>query len=263
MINKIALLIDFTGVCQLAMEHTALLARQSLSQVTLLHIAAADQQANDKEIKNQIREFAQSLENEGIPFAIHVDYGDFFDIIGESVRKQKADLLIVGTHGIKGIKANFQSSAILRLMGLIDTPALVVQGHSQTPLEGYLNILIPLVGKVENADLIDPVSRFASVFKSHVQILSFFHKENETERREDTRRIESGLLAKNVKVTTHLDETSVYTSNYYRSIIEFADIEEANLIVLAVHESGDSGYFNETDEENLLLNRLGTAVLCL
>ena len=63
--KKIILLVDFTGVCQLAMEHTAILARQSLSQVVLLHIAAVGRENEEKAIKHEIREFAKILERKG------------------------------------------------------------------------------------------------------------------------------------------------------------------------------------------------------
>src|SRR5437868_6395316 len=98
--KKIALLVDFTGVCQLAMEHTCLIARQSLSQVVLLHIAAPEKEVVEKELKNEIREFASRMENEGVNFAVQVDYGDFFEVIGQSVSRLNLDLLIIGTHGI-------------------------------------------------------------------------------------------------------------------------------------------------------------------
>ena len=175
--KKIALLVDFTGVSQLAMEHTALIARQSLSQVVLLHIAAPEKKANEKELKNEIREFAKSIEEEGVPFAIQIDYGDFFEIIGESIARLSLDLLIIGTHGIKGMKQNFVGSNVIRLLRKINVPALVVQGHSQTPMEGYLDLLVPMLGK-EDESILKPITDFASVFHSRLHFLAYYNTEN-------------------------------------------------------------------------------------
>lgn len=261
--KKVVTLIDFTGVCQLALEHTSVIARQSLSQVTLLHIAPAGEEKRDKEIRNEIREFASHLENDGIPFAIQIDYGSFFDIIGQSVNKLNADIIIVGTHGIKGIKQNFVGSNILKLIRLIDIPALVIQGHSLTPIEGYLKILVPLLGTTENKHLIDPVVMFANVFNSEIHFLTYYNEENESEARKRTQQLNDSFQATGAKTAMDLEKTGIYNKNYSRSIVEFADIEEAELIALIISHKGYEHYFSEDDQENILLNRLGKPVLCI
>ena len=63
-------------------------------------------------------------------------------------------------------------------------------------------------------------------------------------------------------VYIEMEETSQYTSSYSRSIIEYSDIEESDAIVLLLGNREDD-YFNLTDQENILLNRLGKPILCL
>lgn len=261
--KKIITLIDFTGVCELALEHTAVVARQSLSQVVLLHIAPAGQEGRDKEIREEIRVFASQLETDGIPFSIEIDYGSFFEIVGNSIHKLKADMIIVGTHGIKGIKQNFVGSNILRLIRLIDIPALIIQGHSSTPIEGYLRLLIPLLGKTENEDLIEPVAKFGKVFNSEIHFLTYYTEENEAEARRRTSELNDKIAASGLKTFVDLEKTGLYNNNYSRSIVEFADIEDCELITLIIGNNGFTNYFSEEDQENILLNRLGKPVLCI
>jgi len=260
--KKIALLVDFTGVCQIAMEHTAIIARQSLSQVVLLHIAAPGREAEDKSIKNEIREFSKILENEGIPYAIQIDYGDFFEIIGKSIARLNLDLIIIGTHGIKGVKQNFVGSNVIRLVRYLEIPALVVQGHSQTPQEGYLDILIPMLGK-EGDEIIKPVSDFASVFKSKIHFLGYYNSENKDAVTSHSKAFAGKFSDLGFETISEQDESSVYTSSYSKSIIQYADIEDVQLIVIIIHETGEASYFNDEDLENIMLNRLGKAILCL
>jgi nucleotide-binding universal stress UspA family protein len=261
--KKIALLVDFTGVCQLAMEHTALIARHSLSQVVLLHIASPDKQPNDKQIKSEIREFANSLEKEGIPFAIQIDYGDFFQIIGQSISNLNVDLIIVGTHGIKGVKQDFLGSNVLKLIRQVNIPALIVQGHCQTPHEGYLKILVPLLGQLHKSDIILRSKDFAEVFNSKYYFLSYYNSENKTEVEKQNLLLSEMMKAEGFETVVEEESSSQYTSSYSKSIIEFADIEEVQLIVMLVNDSEHSGYFNDYDKENMLLNRLGKAILCI
>lgn len=260
--KKIVSLIDFTGVCELSLEHTSLLARESLSQVTLLHIVPDGQQANEKEIKENVRQFAQVLEKDGIPFSVQIDYGPFFETIGESIKKLQSDLMVVGTHGIKGIKQNFVGSNILKLIRAIDIPALVIQSNTITPIEGYTRILVPLLSKTENAELIKPVGDFAKTFQSEVIFLTYFAPENESEAQKRTNEVNEKFINLGIATRIDLERVSSYASSYSRSIIEYSDIEEAELITLIINRDFEN-YFSTDDQENLLLNRLGKPVLCI
>lgn len=261
--KKLVTLIDFTGVCELSLEHTAIIARESVSQLILLHIVNDPAEKHrEKEIKEEVRKFAHYLEAEGVPFSIHIDYGPFFETIGHSLKALNADLLIVGTHGLKGIKQNFVGSNILKLIRLIEMPALVVQSHSTTPIEGYHQLLVPLLGKTENAELANPVAAFAKIFNAHVQFLTFFTPENEEEARKRTAALNESIAGQGVKTQVELEKSSLYSSSFSRSIVEFSDIIDAQLITLIINKEFEN-YFNETDQENILLNRLGKPVLCI
>lgn len=260
--KKIALLVDFTGVCQLAMEHAALLTRQSLSQLVLLHVAPPSRSNEEKAIVNEIRDFASKLDDEGIPFSVQVDFGDFFQIIGQSITKLGVDLIIVGTHGIKGISKDFLGSNVLRLIRQLNIPSLIVQGHCQPPHEGYLNILVPLLGKIHDVSVMNRFEDFASVFHSKIHFLGYYNSENKEEVHKQNKELAERTAAAGYATETEEDESSLYTSSFSKSIIEYADIQEIQLIVLLIYHN-DENYFNDFDKENLLLNRLGKAVLCI
>jgi nucleotide-binding universal stress UspA family protein len=262
-VKKIVSLIDFTGVSQLALEHTAIIARQSICLVTLLHITDESKRKDEKELKNQIREFAAHLEEEGISFSIQIDYGSFFEVIAGSIDRLDCDLVVIGTHGIKGVKQTFVSSNIVKLMQLITTPALIIQGHSQTPFEGYLNLLIPLLELDETHILEKPVELFASLFNSKLHFLSFYVKDKEQSFTTTTNAQAERFRTMGFQTQVQMEETSIYTSSYSRSIIQYADIEEIEVLVLIFHESTGVKNFDDIDMENILLNRLGKPVLCI
>lgn len=262
-LKKLILLIDFTGVSQLAVEHAAIIARQSVCLVTLLHIADASKKSEEKEIKSQIREFANHLEKEGISFAIQINYGSFFDVIADSIQALNSDMIIIGTHGIKGINHNFVSSNISRLIKLISIPAFIVQGHSQPPPEGYSNILLPMIDIKETQILEKPVELFASIFKSKLFFLTYHNKENIEEFTKNAKEHVNRFKELGFSTNMEMEETSVYTSSYAKSIVQYADIEDIDVIALVFHESGDMKNFDTEDMENILLNRLGKPVLCV
>ena len=63
-------------------------------------------------------------------------------------------------------------------------------------------------------------------------------------------------------VAVDFEKISKYASSFSKSIVEFSDIEEDQLLVLLISRNYE-GYFSTDDQENLLLNRLGKPVLCI
>ena len=92
------------------------------------------------ELKEEVRIFGEVLDADGIPFRVQVSFGDFFETIPRVLDELKSDLVVVGTHGIRGIQRNLYSENILRLINSMKTLTLVVQGHSDIPPEGYTKI---------------------------------------------------------------------------------------------------------------------------
>jgi nucleotide-binding universal stress UspA family protein len=262
-LKKLVSLIDFTGVSQLALEHTAIIARQSVCLVTLLHIADESKRKDEKELKTQIRDFAKHLDDQGISFAIQIDYGNFFEVIAGSIQALDCDLIVIGTHGIKGIKQNFVSSNIVKLIRLISTPAFIIQGHSQTPPEGYLNILIPMLEMADRRTLAKPVEMFASLFKSKLHLLGFYTTANQKYFTAKTNEQATRFNDMGLSTFVQMEETSAYASSYSKTIVQYADIEDIDVLVLVFHESAQKKNFDNVDMENILLNRLGKPVLCI
>ncbi|HRG57865.1 MAG TPA: universal stress protein [Bacteroidia bacterium] len=261
--NRIITLVDFTGVSKLAIEHTAIIARSSLCLVTLMHIAPLDKSNDEHLIKTKVRDFANYLEEEGVSFSVQIFFGNFFEIIKSSIERLKSDLIIIGTHGIKGVKQNFVSSNISRLIQMIEIPALIIQGHSMLPQEGYLKLMMPLKGINKLNHLVSPVLKIVSIFNSELILLSHFNKENETERTEITKLLHQEMLKLGVQTTYQMEESGSFQNNFAKDIVELADIEQIALICLVFHEQKGNKVFGELDLENILLNKFGIPVLCL
>ncbi|HRE58765.1 MAG TPA: universal stress protein [Candidatus Kapabacteria bacterium] len=261
--KHIVLLVDLTGVAHLALEHTAIIARRSICRVTLLHIASDGMQSQEKEIKNTVREFASTLENDGILFAVQINYGNFFEVIAPAINAMSCDLLIVGTHGIKGFKHNFMSSNIIKLMNLLSVPALIVQGHSTTPQEGYNRILVPIIGAIPKENIEKPLAQFASLFHSTLHFLAYCNTHNVDDVHETINQLQHTFTLLGFPSVVQIEEIGVYAGNHSRSIVQYSDIEDIDVILLFLHEKDNMKNFNDEDKENILLNRFGKAVLCL
>ncbi len=261
--KRIAVLVDFTGVCELAIEHASLVARQSVAQVVLLHIASPMDRMKEKDIKDEIRSFGDELENQGVSFKVHVEYGDFFEIIPTTLANLKIDLVVVGTHGIRGIQRNLYSENILKLINSMHILTLVVQGHSETPPEGYTKMLIPVMDEVYRINKGEILADFAGLFDSTITVLNFIYEDDEDGLSTDHIEVIKNQFAELGRPVNYDHETtSIYVNSYSKSIAQYADIEECQLIVWVVPaENEDAKQFSDEDKMNLILNRYGIPVL--
>jgi len=257
--KKIAVLIDFTSICETAIEHAALLVRHTLSPLLLVNIADPEQAVNENQIKERMKNHAHLLDKEGIPYKLRIGYGEFFSTIPKFIDEIGADFIVVGTHGIKGIANASYGLNILRLINSLPMPTLVVQGHSELPLEGYENILIPVLNSAKPIQNVQAMATFGQLFKAKMIVLHFAQNQ------------ELAAEAKGVfvdqfnqfdqEIAYDIEEISPYVHTFSRSILQYANIEDVNLLILT-EQSGDMKLTAE-DQENLILNRHGIAVLHL
>jgi hypothetical protein len=62
---------------------------------------------------------------------LHIEFGNFQTAIADILVELAADLVVIGTHGIRGIQRNLFSKNIAELMQKLQMPALVVQGQRE------------------------------------------------------------------------------------------------------------------------------------
>lgn len=255
--KKIAVLIDFTSVCETAIEHAVVIARKALSPLLLVHIAAESDVNREEEIKQRMKTHTTLLDKEGIPYLLKVGFGEFFSTIPVFINEIGADFVIVGTHGIRGISNVSYGLNILRLVDGMKKKMLIVQGHCEAPHEGYDNILVPIIGSNPPFNDGTELKQFAQMFHANITQLNFISSDAEVSKRET----EAKGYFKEMDLETVFDYeiVSAYVRSYYKSILQYASIEDINLIVWS--SAAFANNIDLEDKENLILNRSGIAVL--
>jgi nucleotide-binding universal stress UspA family protein len=260
MMKNAIVLIDFTEVSQLATDFAGMMAQASPMGITLLHIAPENLRNDEIELRKKLTDFGALLSANNIQFNTQLFFGDFFEIIASSIASLNADILFVGTHGIS-LRGSLAGSAIFKLLHLIDIPTLIVQAHSVIPATGFKKILIPLIPSTYHGDIVHPVSAFGTAFNAIVHILGFFDQSNEKDLETSAAELSQKLNANGIKTYIDLEKHPQH-GDFSRSIIEYSDIEETEVIVLLSSQKNEN-YFSLDDQEDILLNRLCKPVLCL
>lgn len=134
--KNIVALVDFTRICEAAIAQAGRIARQADSHLILLHISPKSEESKHDALVAELNVFAEILGKKPINLSLHVTFGDFLNVIGDVLKGLKTDLVVVGTHGIRGNERNLFSKNMALLLAELQMPNLVVQGQrSQAPSE--------------------------------------------------------------------------------------------------------------------------------
>ena len=262
--NKIAVLIDFTKTCKTSINLAINISKKHDAVFTLAHVAPDSERNNEAEIFAKMDELAKPLADEGIAYQKFIDYGSFFGIVGMTMEKIGADLVIIGTHGVKGLKQNLFGSNILKLVQLLHVPSIVIQDHTKVESINFKRILFPIAPHVNFDIKIKQVSVLANIYGSKVVLLSIakdltgFSDEVQLNlKRTKAMFRELGVDYEHVSL-----EASGFSVGYARQTIDYAEEGNIDLISIMSNISHVNSYFGKVDKENILLNKPGIPVFC-
>jgi hypothetical protein len=260
--QKICVFIDFTDGCKIALKQASVLAEKSNATICLLNIV--DAQDEVEKTKVQLLKFAKTILGHSVLMEAYAGVGNLMDGAPVQVRKINPDLVIIGTHGIKGIKQKFLGADILKLIKVIEYPCIVVQENTEVNPNGFSKILFP-VGPHNNFIVkIKQTAKFAKLFGCSIAIYEIAKEGFDL----------GGLVGKNsnlakahfaennISYTNVTEEMTVFSAGNSRQTLNYADKNNFDLISMMSTISQNEILLGATDKENLLVNNFGIPILC-
>lgn len=166
-VRTILVLWDFTEKAEFAFLHAVNVAKITGNTVTLLHIVKSDNEIEAAQKK--MAEAAANMKN------VHkyeplcaVLIGSIFKTISKYASEGGTELVIMGTHGIKGMQRLTGSWALKVIRGS-KVPFLVVQDAPKT--EKMDNIVFPIDFKKENKEKIRWAHYLCNIYKAHIHMV--------------------------------------------------------------------------------------------
>lgn len=171
--NKILVPYDFTEVADNAVKHAIKICNILNADLCLLHIVKKDSQISEYEEK--LKETCDAINKEyGIqPIPIIRD-GTIFKTINHVVSDLDSILVVMGTHGMKGLQKLTGSWALKVIVGS-KIPYLVIQ--EPPTYEDLLKIVYPVDFKTENKEKLKWVEFLAKMFNVKVYLFTSTNKE--------------------------------------------------------------------------------------
>ncbi|MEQ1734237.1 MAG: universal stress protein [Bacteroidia bacterium] len=131
---------DFTKIADNAVKHAVKLIETLKGEIVLLHVVTKAEETEDA--KAQLAKVATAVTAEhNIVCRAVVELGNIFDDIANVAKREEARMIVMGTHGIRGMQFLTGSNA-LKVITKSRVPFIVVQ--EKEPFTPYDRIVCPL-----------------------------------------------------------------------------------------------------------------------
>ena len=250
---------DFSSVAENAFQHAVNISKALNRDILLLHIVA-----EEKDIVSKKSELVASSEKLGKEYGkkphAEVVYGSIFKAIGDRAKELKAEMIIMGTHGMKGAQKLFGSKA-LKVVVSSRIPFFVVQDK---PVKAKIDtILMPSYFKRENKEKANWIYYLARNFNAKFIILKSKAKDKGFKRKvlSNIKYIESFLKGHDVEYEI---VTSPGKQKFKKEIVEFAKEHQADLIlIMATRDIRWVDYLLGAPEQYILANPENIPIMCM
>ncbi|MDX9929046.1 MAG: universal stress protein [Bacteroidales bacterium] len=248
---------DFTEVAGNALKHAARIARQITGDIVLLHILDKTMMPGVEAAKrDKLRAIA---EDAGQQYNLTVKHfltkGSIFTAIGDYVNDNEANLVVMGTHGMKGMQ-KLTGSWALKVIVRSKAPFIVVQDPPNEDGK-FGNIVFTVDFHKENKDKLSMAIFMGKYFESKVHLLK-------------TQTTDKNLLKKtNINVnfaikyfTQNNIEYEIHEipkGNLTHQTIDFAQKINADMIVLVTSRNNILG----ASEQYIIANSSKIPVCCV
>jgi nucleotide-binding universal stress UspA family protein len=250
---------DFTHVAEFALEHALNISSLLNREIILLHIA--DKPAAEKAAKDKLDSKAKEISSQQNA-KVHsiVKSGNICETIRETAHENKAEMVIMGTHGRKGMQ-KLTGSWALKVMASSKVPFLVVQQKPQK--DKFLKIVFPLDFRSEHKEKVKWVSYLYEKYNAKFLLLRRKVSDRGFKRKiaSNLHYVESFLKNNDVSYELH---TSKGKKAWEKETVEFSEEQGEDLILIMVkRDIGLFDYIIAAREQYIIANPSKLPVLCI
>jgi nucleotide-binding universal stress UspA family protein len=250
---------DFTERSGYALEHGINLAQHLNTTVTLIHIVKKDNEIDEAQVKmDTLAEETQKKYN--VKTDTVVPAGNIFTTISEVAVDIHAEMVIMGTHGMKGMQKLIGSWALKVIAGS-KVPFIVVQAPPTS--HGFEKIVFPLDFRRENKEKISWIYYIATLYNSTFYII----KDKVTDKK-FKKGVTSNLMFTEKFLKSNDIPYEIHTSpgkkDFTNETIDFAhEINADLLLIMTTKNITMADYVVGANEQQIISNQYEIPVMCI
>lgn len=259
--NKKTILVpwDFTPIAEYALQHAIKIAGTFDNDITLLNIVKKQKEVEEVLVKLNAAADDVFKKHHIKPRVLAV-VGTIFTTIGEVASEINSNLVIMGTHGIKGMQKLTGSWALKVIVGS-KVPFVVVQNSPKDHV--FKKILVPFDHKMEGKEKLAWVSYLAKYYKSEIALFKTGTSDELLQKKANNNIIfaKKFLEEKNIVYTVNVADGK---KSFPDETIEFANNSDCDLIlIMTTKDIGFKDYVLGATEQEIIANDAKIAVMCI
>lgn len=250
---------DFTQVAEYALEHAVKIAKIDGNPIYLAHIAKKKEEAD--KLKGILDVYAiEAFKKYSIKPKVIVRPGNIFTSIGEIADEIDAVMVVMGTHGMKGMQ-KLTGSWALKVIVSSKVPFVVVQSPPED--NKFEDIVLPIDFRSEDKEKVNWLVYLYKHFSSRIHIIKTSKSD---------KRLLKGVNANIAFTRKILDQkhvkfdiiTSPGKKTLAKETIDYAIKINADLIVIMTTKNiGFTDYVMGADEQYIIANSAKIPVMCI
>ncbi len=253
-IKRILVPTDFTKVVDYAMDHAVKLAHTIGAEVHLLHLVQdmEEQEVMQRRLEAEIVR-AKAI-NATVPLKAMLRKGKVYEGIGDAAKEIGAEMIIMGTHGMRGMQF-ITGSRALRVITNSAVPFIVVQERG-LKADGYRDIVVPMDLQRETRQSLGMVAAMATYFHGTAHVIvpkesdEFLHKQLQ----DNILYAQKYFEERKISMQATVSEAS--SNGFVKAVLEYADQIDADLIaVMNMVGSNIFGALGAPYEEDIITNK--------
>lgn len=267
---------DFSDYAKNALNVAKQIAKATNSEIILLHIIPAPNplliSGSKQEIKDLQHQFLQEAkdssqealkkqvsETDAVKTRLLTRVGSIFANINEIVKEEEIDLVVMGTHGVTGMKEIFVGSNTEKVVRTAVCPVLTV--HEDKSEFNPQKIIFATDFHQKHAISYDKLRKFANIFDAHIYVLYLNTPSTFINTREMNKRYQ--------KFMTYVEEVGKHSLevcagfSVEMGILDFGEDVEADLIALPTSQRKGLAHFFAGSTAEDVVNHSKVPVLTL
>lgn len=258
--NNIVLIpTDFSEVCNNAVSHGVKLAKFLGYKACVLHVINKETKAilkkkkvGDEYVSQRLREIKKYFSGKyGVEIETRAQEGSIFTTIAEVAGEIGANLMVLGTHGKKGLQHVFGSFA-MKVVEESPVPVIVVQKKAFS--QGYKNIVFPVSNDLEPRQAVKWAVLMARMFDATIHIFQLPEKETGLKTRLN---IITGQITEvfDQEKVRYVINTAEKARSFADEVISYSVITQSDLVMIMTRPNIDvPGFTLSAWSERLIFN---------
>lgn len=253
---------DFTHVAGHALAHAVKISLMVGNDICLLHIVESGITPKAEAIKRlQLQRLTdENSKKYNVPVTYHISKGSIFSAIAEFANEKEASLVVMGTHGMKGMQ-KLTGSWALKVIVKSKIPFIVIQDPPDDQ-ERYHNIVFPIDFRGENKEKIKMAIFMGKFFESKIHMIVVVNTDKNLLKKTNINLnfAVKYLIQNNIDYEIH----NIPRGNLAQQTIDFAQKINADLILIVTTKNITfADYVIGASEQFIIANSSKIPVCCV